>query len=115
MNASVMRSTPDYKVVAGCEIANKKTTSQINVITDPMIIPTIPSTQAATAMLRPPRAPCEPSIRPTDDLPRKYASVPRTIPGMPSGSPRTIPAIAASRDAIALVSVRPATYARGGG
>ena len=71
MNASVMRSTPDYKVAAGCEIATKNTTSQINVINDPMIIAPIPSTHAATAMLRPPTTPCEPSMRLTDDLPRK--------------------------------------------
>jgi hypothetical protein len=48
-------------------------------------------------------------------LPRKYASVPRTIPGTPSGSPRTIPPIAASKEAIALASVRPVANARGGG
>ena len=115
MNASVMRSTPDYKVVAGCEIVNKNTTSQIRVTTDPINIAAMPTTHAATAMPRPPRAPCEASIRQTDDLPRKYASVPSTIPGIPSGSPSAIPAIAASSDAIALASVRPATSDRGGG
>jgi hypothetical protein len=96
-------------------MANKNTTSQISVTTDPMIIAMMPSTHAETARLRPPRVPGELSIRLTEDLPRKYASVPRTMPGMPSGRPRTMPAIAASSDAIALVSVRPAVIDLGGG
>src|SRR5713101_9868742 len=83
-NASVTRSTRgDQPPAAGCAVATSTTTTQTSVTADPIAIATTPSTHPATATLRPPSVPREVSTRLTDDLPRKYARVPSTMPGIP--------------------------------